>query len=190
MTYTSENLRCLLWLAKIRRDHWELQVAEWLHCGNERAEEILRGGELSGDEHEQIARIVGVHVEELTNTRLVTTYNVNILQENLRYLIDRLMYGQKKALAAYLDVHPTSISRWCSGDQRPTRAHIRRIGDYFELPHRVDLATDPLFLSLLPISVVESKTWLMNRIEELDTATFQALFPAFERMVEKRSNSS
>ena len=180
------NLRYLLWRRGVDRQRWVEHLAHWVRCDPHRAAELLRKGDLEPPEAEALSRATGHSEEDVRFARLAEEARTKILLENLRYLVRSLERGQKKTLAAHLRVHATTISRWCSGTQRPERPSLVALLRYFGLPPGTDLATEPLFLSLSPISVTARKEWLRFHFDRLDAETLSALFPALERMLEDR----
>jgi transcriptional regulator with XRE-family HTH domain len=182
----SENLRYLLWRAGIQESDWPVHLAHWVGCDDYRAKELLRGAEPHQDELQRLAQVMSLSDEDLQFKRQVEIDEIDILVENLRSLLRSLARGQKKALAAVLGVDPTTLSRWCSGDQHPTRAHLDALYRYFELPSGVNLKHDPLFLVGSPLSAVQQRDWLIERLRGLDATTLQTYFAALERLLEER----
>lgn len=181
-----ENLRYLLWQRGVSRERWVDHLAGWLHGDSRRAAELLRKGGLSPEEAAVLERTLGQSEEDLRFARLATGVRQGILVQNLRYLVRSLERGQQKQLAADLDVHPTTLSRWCAGKQRPERPSLVGLLRFFGLPAGTDLTSEPLFLSIDPISLTARRRWLHDRIEQLDVDTMSALFPALARMLEER----
>jgi hypothetical protein len=177
-------LRYLLWRREIHKERWKPQIMEWIDCDDQRAEMLLHGADLHPIEQEQIAGAVGIPTEDLQFMRLRHLDGVDTLTENLRYLIDSLNYGQKKMLAQHFQVHPNTVYRWGKGDH-PAKTHLNKLCRYFGLPG-TDLTTEPIFLSPSPISVVDQKAWLQERIRELDNSRLQTLFPALEILLGRR----
>lgn|SRR5262249_52726099 len=184
--YVSENLRYLLWRRGVDRKRWVEHLAHWVHCDLHRAGELLRKGNLQPSEAGTLSRATGYSEEDVRFARLVEEARAKILVENLRYLVRSLERGQKKALASHLRVHATTISRWCSGTQRPERPSLNGLLRYFGLPSGTDLTSQPVFLSLSPISVTARKEWLRAQVDRLDAETLSELFPALERLLEDR----
>lgn len=176
----TRNLRYQLWRRDIARERWALQLIEWLDCSERRAWQLLRGDLPDQKELRRIAERMGLTAEVLQSGNL--TERVQILTENLRYLLDAPKRGGKKVLAEELDVQQASISRWLRGG-RPEPRHQVAIKKYFGLPASVDLETDPLFLELSPVGGYEQRAWLRQRVDELDDETLRVLFPALERLL-------
>jgi transcriptional regulator with XRE-family HTH domain len=97
--------------------------------------------------------------------------------------MDSLEHGQKKVVATSLGVHATTISRWCSGDQRPSHEYLARLCQYFGLPAHTNLSAQPVFLIFPPISSVERKAWLSKLLQELDADTLDRFYPAIEHLL-------
>lgn len=182
--HAAENLRFLLWRHGVPRNRWVEQTRSWAGCDLRRAATLLGKGDLHEAEAKAIADATHVSAEEIRFARLVADGGTDILRENLRYLVRNLERGRKKALASELGVHATTISRWCSGKQHPEKATLLALSRHFGL--RSDLETDPVFLSLSPVSIAARKTWLHDRIDGLDAETLAALFPALERLLGDR----
>jgi hypothetical protein len=180
------TLPYLLWQRRIKRRDWVAQLALWIGCDHHRAADLLRGAQIEEDELKRIEQTIGSSWNELKLARLIANDGIVILTENLNYLLTTLDRGQKKALANHLRVHPTTVSRWRNGHQHPAKEHLDALCRYFGLSHGIDLHNEAIFLSALPVSVPERRTWLRERIAELDAATLQSLFPALQRLLEQR----
>lgn len=174
------NLRYLLWRRKVDKRDWAAQLAAWAGCDLQRAEVILRGTRLTTDELSHLAESTGISEEDLQYQDLLS--KVDILKENLAYLIGGPPRGKKKELAEYLQVRPGTLSRWLSGKQRPTPKYLRQIQAYFGIPSELDLTTRPLFLCLSPVGEVKQREWLHHQINQLDAKILQEIFPALERL--------
>jgi hypothetical protein len=179
MSQATENLRFLLWRDQMERKDWASALAAWAKSDTGRAEELLSGAEPRPDEQEAIIDAVGISVEELVGTSLVASSGVNILQENIRFLTDNMSYGEKKRLAAAIDIHPSTFSKWRSAELCPRKAHLSALCRYFGLPMATNLGADMLFLSRQFINERErdERAWAQTRIMKLDTKTWHALFP-------------
>src|SRR5690349_12819167 len=138
MRIISENLRYLLWSRKLQRSQWLDILADWVGSDQSRALALLQGIEPQPGEQEHIAQALDLPIEALVDTRLIDADEVNIVQANLRCLLDTLPHGRKKVIAAHLSVHPTTISRWCSGEQSPSQEHLAGLCRYFGLPYGTD----------------------------------------------------
>lgn len=180
MAYFSENMRYLLWRERVQHEHWVSQLATWAGVERLRAEALLHGAEAEPEEVQHLARALDISEESLVSERLLTTYGVNVLQANLRYLIDRIDHGQKKQLASELGIHPATISRWYNGELHPRKAHQGAICHYFGLPRSIDLENEVLFLSMTPL--LDRKAWLHQQIDNLDSVKLDELFPALRLM--------
>jgi transcriptional regulator with XRE-family HTH domain len=186
MTQVTENLRFLLWKARVQRREWAAHLASWVGCTLPRARELLEGTSLSTEEQERIAHAAGVAAEDLQFARLLDMAGIDLPLENLRYLLDSVQRGHKGPLATRLGIHPTTISNWYSGRQKPRKARLDRLRHYCGLEPSIDLATESLFLSDAPHSDKARKEWLYEHIELLDADTLRELFPAFQRLLEHR----
>ena len=102
----------------------------------------------------------------------------DILEENLTYLFESLEHGDQKQLAKRVGADRNTVSRWVTGKQHPRRSYYAGLCHYFGLGSNTDLTTDAVFLSLDPIGIRGRKDWLQARIDEMDPAELQDLFPA------------
>lgn len=179
------NLAYTLWGKKLPRDEWARAAASWMGTDERRAGEILRGAPATKAERERLRKIPGVGSQVLRQESLAELGKVDILTENLRYLIHGVGKGGKQTLAARLGVHPTTVSAWLAAKQRPERKHQVAITRYFGLPPGTDLAADAIFLAPSPVAEKERKRWLRERVQELDVEALNRLFPAFEKLLTK-----
>jgi transcriptional regulator with XRE-family HTH domain len=180
------NLRYLLWKEGVDRKNWPSKLAEWLGCPRQRAEDLLEGHEdvPTPKEMKALAHATGLALHDLSRN-LLEKRNVDILAENIRFLINSLPHGQKKEFAAKLGVDVTTVSRWISGSQRPTKKKLAEIGKYFSIPSRVNLGSDELFLWTEPIGENQMKSWIAERIRQINGETLRDIFPALRRLLEK-----
>lgn len=176
-----DNLRYLLWRAGIPRDQWVQQLASWTGCYTFRATELLHGAEPQPDEQERLAEATGTPLEDLRYGDFLA--HADVLHQNVRHLIDSLGRGGQKQIADDLGVHVTTVSRWYKGLQRPERAKILELRQYFGLLESVDLTSEPLFLSPTPVTTPERKKWLRERIDHLGNEDIAKLYPALERLL-------
>lgn len=187
MANVSVNLRYLLWKKNPDRRGWPAQLAMWADCDERRADELLRGDRPRKEEIARVARGAGISANDLTAKDLLAKEKVvDVLRENLGCLINGLQRGEKRAFAAALEVHPTTVSAWLSAKQRPERVNITAVCRYFRLPTGSDIETEPLFLAPLPVAENQRKRWLKEKIEDLDTSALQELFPALARLLGMR----
>jgi len=181
--YHGENLRCLLWREEVARDGWARQLEDWLGCYPPRAEDLLTGTKpLSEGEARRIAeKCPSVDAESLIMTRLLDSWKINVLQANISHLIECLSEpgrGGKAKLAKALGVDPGTISHWLAGRQGVRRQHQTRLKEIAGVPPGTDLATDPLFLELMPPSTSAQRLWLRERAAQVPEDRIRRLFPA------------
>jgi transcriptional regulator with XRE-family HTH domain len=180
------NLRYLLWKGGVDRKDWPSKLAKWLGCSFLRAEDLLEGnGEaLAQKEMKALEKATGVAPDDLSMD-LVENLGGDILVENIRHLINGLAHGQKKEFAAKLGVDVTTVSRWISGAQRPTKKKVEEIGKYFGLPPGTVLDSEPIFLWTEPISDSQMKNWITEKVNQVDGKTLREIFPALRRLLKK-----
>ena len=186
MDRLKRNIRYLLWKEGTERKDWRSKLAEWLGCPLQRAEDLLEGeGEdLTSKEKKALEKATGLAPEELSRD-LLEKHDGDILVENIRHLIDGLPHGQKKEFAAKLGVDVTTVSRWLGGAQRPTRKKLEAIARYFGLPQGTDLDSDPIFLWTDPISESQIKSWITEKIQQMEGKTLREIFPVLRRLLKK-----
>lgn len=183
MDNLSLNLAYTFWHKKVPRGDWARLLASWLVCDERRADQILRGASATNAEMGKLRRKSGVGPDVLRKESLVELRNVDILSENLNYLIHGLGKGGKQLLAGRLNVHPTTVSAWLSAKQKPEKRHRIALVRYFGLPPGTDLATETIFLSPSPVAETERKRWLRERVRKLDVEALNKLFPALEKLL-------
>lgn len=179
----SENVRYLLWTQPVDRARWEGAVAAWADCGVERARALLRGETPRPEEVTALSDASGVAEPELAYGRLVE--GRDILLENLRYLFQDVEHGAKTRLALQVGVHPSTISAWLAGRQRPRGPQLDRLARAMGLIEGAELETKPLFLSLDPVATQQRRAWLHEQVDGLDDRVLGELFPALKRLLEK-----
>ncbi len=178
------NIRFLLWREGVRRDDWGTKLANLLGCDIRRAQEILSGAtDPESQEVALIAKAYKVAANKLRTQSLVSEEKVDVLSANIRHLIEGLAHGQRRQFAGQLGVDVTTVSRWSTSAQRPTKTKLMRICDYFGLPVTTNLQSDPVFLSVDPVTGSEMKGWLHEQIDGLETDTLRNLFPALQRLL-------
>jgi len=191
MAVSTENIRYLLWSSRSdNRAAWVQQLAAWLGEKDlEHVTDLLGGMELSTEsEQRKILTLFEDHYTEQQFqferlVKLEKTEDDAILQENTRFLIDMLGEVKQKEFAARIGVGQVTVSRWRSGEQQPHKSNQSALISYFGLPNEIDLELDALFLYPGPISDVQRRTWLRERIERIDATTLRILFPALERLL-------
>jgi transcriptional regulator with XRE-family HTH domain len=101
--------------------------------------------------------------------------NLDLFHENHSFLVDLLPHGEKKRFAMKLGVDATTISRWKSGAQHPTKKKTLKILRYFLLPEDTDLMVAPVFLSATPVGTGEMRDWLHGQIDTLSAESLRDL---------------
>lgn len=178
----SQNTRYLLWRMKVPHMQWLSELQARL-SGVERntLRDLLTQGSADRKVVAALVHAFNVTVENLIASDLVKRDRVDVLSENLKYLL--MHRGAKKRLAAHLQIDQTTVSRWLSGAIRPTGPARQHLNAYFCLPASTDLTCHPLFLLLDPPSLEQRKRWLQARIQELSPEELSELFPALRRML-------
>lgn len=135
-----------------------------------------------------MAKRSGVRLKVLRSNNILVRDNVDVLSENVRFMINGLERRQKRAFALDIGVHPTTISKWLAGKIRPENPSQTAICRYFGFKTGVDLKVDPLFLSYSPVTITQRKRWLHDRVDEMTPATLADLYPALEKMLQSGNN--
>ena len=188
----SQNVRYLLFQRGCAREQW----VPWLESHTPIAPgklAALVGGRLDdsliGDaDLQHLAQALGLPADaaELRFSDLLGESQLNVLAENLRYLLESYPRGGKKQLAEALQVTPTTVSRWLSKETGVSSGQLNKLNQYFGLPVRTDLRSYPLFLDAEPAAVSQRRKWALAQLEGLPDDAFQSLYPALKRLLEDR----
>ena len=151
-----------------------------------RAEELLEGYgvtvSLTAKEKKMLAASTGLKPEDLS-ADLLRKNAINVFAENIRHLAGTLPHGVKKEFAAKVGVDATTVSRWIGGAQRPGKKKLNEICRYFGLPAGTDLDADAIFLGLDPVSEAQVRSWIFEKIEQMDGKTMKEIYPALKRLL-------
>lgn len=142
---------------------------------------LLMGEPPSHSEMLEVSNSCNVSLEELAYGDQLE--GVNVLAENIRFLIDSLPHGGQRELANTIETDETTVSRWKSGSVRPGTSRQDRLLEYFQLPRGTDLAREPLFLALDPIGGFAKRAWVLKRVGEIEVRELEGLFPALRKML-------
>ncbi len=192
----SKNVRFLLWKDGATPDQWPKHLRARLvrslgsyywsgPSGDIALRRLLAGAQLDDQEIEDVARSFEISEEELRSADFLQDAGTDVLHENLRQLVGSLEHGGKKRLALELGLDPTTISRWLAAKNRPPSPTLRHLVHYFGLPTGTDLTTEPIFLSPDPLSIVERKEWLRDRIDAMDADDLREIYPALQRLLDE-----
>ncbi len=185
----ADTIRYLLWCEQLPPEKHIAELARRTGLELGRVADILQGrvSDISSAECTAIADALHIPEDELQHSNFVedavTCGDLDMLKENLRYLIGTLEHGKQVQLATYLGVAKGTVSRWTHDDQRPRRTYLQKICRYFDLPADTDLEKHPIFLYDLPMNDQTRRAWLHSRIDQLTPETIRALFPALERLL-------
>ena len=179
----SVNLRYLFWRSGKGRDEWVREVVAWLGCSSVRARDLLTNSIPSQREVDVLSEKLGATSEELRFTGLVEELGDDLFLHNLQYLVDGVEHGEKNKVARAVGVHATSLSRWIAGTHHPEKRYRASLARYFGLSSETELVSEPIFLSLLPVSESDRKRWLRSAIDDLDHRSLNDLFPALFKLL-------
>lgn len=175
------NLRYQLWKHHVPKQDWSKKLVQILGIEIARAELLLESDSPSKSELEVLARAWDIEIDALAFTPFDPD---EVLNENLRYLINDLKHGGKAKLADTIGVSRITVSRWLNQKGKPNRSNLEQIAKYFDLD--IVQIQEPLFLSLDPIGARAQKEWLNEQIDRLSIKTLNELFPALKRLLTKR----
>lgn len=180
----TENLRFLVWQrAADNRDEWPRQAAALVGCDPARGRELLwevgKPAEIA--EMESLADRCELVLDEVASRRLFEPEQ--ILANNIAYLFDGLDHGAKGTYARAIGVDVSTISRWRRCVAKPSRAHLTKLAEQFALDRGTDLESEPLFLSLTPVSLAQRRSWLKRQIDRITPQEMNDLFPALRLLL-------
>jgi hypothetical protein len=180
------NVRYLASRVDRRPETWAVTIQKRTGIRLYRADQILRGAAIKRDEIAAISTAFEVDIKELQSNPLYGHGDESVLRLNLRYLIDSLPHGEKKKLAKSIDVAEETISKWTSRGGRGLHPKNRsRLLKYFGLDPELDLAKEPIFLSIAPVGAHLQKAWLLERVQEMPPEEIGKVFPAVQRIFRK-----
>jgi len=188
----SQNVRFLLFQRGCAREQW----VPWLESHTSIAPgklAALVGSRLDDSgigepDLQHLATAFGLPADaaDLRFADLLGESQLNVLAENLRYLLESCPRGGKKQLAEALQVTPTTVSRWLSKATGVSSGQLKKLNQYFGLSGQTDLRRYPLFLDAEPAAVSQRRKWALTQLEGLPDDAFQALYPALKRLLEDR----
>jgi transcriptional regulator with XRE-family HTH domain len=168
MKWVVENLHFLLWKAGVPKEYWVSSLAQWIGGSEQRAQLLLQGEALRQQECLAIVDRNNLKAEDFLNARLLEQSEVNILTINLQYLLSELGWGGNTQIATKLKVYPATISKWCSGYQKPSRRYIVGLSHLLGIPMTINLEVDPVFLFTHPITNVQRRAWIHKQVDNID----------------------
>lgn len=195
MNQSAINLRYLLWKEFKNREQWPIQLSQWIHSTPKRARQILDGAFLSVRELANIAeaiygladgsgRIDVAFAERIQHENLLASEQVNVLHENIRYLLeDSQKRGEKGKLAEKLNIDRKTLKRWYDGETTPQADNLNELRREFRIGDSIDLTTNPIFLNLTPVGDAKRRIWLKKLVDSLDADALKNLFPALEKLL-------
>jgi hypothetical protein len=181
------NLRFLLWRERPSdRASWPSLLSGWTGGDVARAEGLLFGtAKPRPDELARVSAATHHSEDDLAYGDMLAESGIDVLEANVRYLLSTLKHGQQQMLAREIGVHTTTVSRW-GGKHKPTRKRLESFGRYFGINDVRELEIEPLFLSMSPISSRQKREWIRDRVSDLPEEDLAALYPAFERLLERK----
>lgn len=180
------NLRYLLWReSEGDHRHWTFILENWLKCNSIRAEQILNNErQLSGNDIQQLGRAVSSRFDEgeFVSRSYLELDKVDILKENMQFLLGELKYGEAKTLAVYLNISDDTVSEWKRWRRKGgiEKRHLAGIVRYFGIEQNINLLRDPIFLWMNAVGTEQRREWLYEHIKRLPKDKLNKLFPALE----------
>jgi len=183
----SQNIRYLLWRAKIPREKWSSTLRHLLrgveHVG---ADDLLMRGTADPKIVAVLAQSFKIDANVLMTSQLFSGTRVDVWRENLKCLLELLPHGASERIAAHLRLDPSTVSHWLRG-ARPNRAIQQQLNGFFGLDPITELFHDPLFLLPDPPTLEQRRQWLLARIRDISPTELQELFPALKRILRPRN---
>ncbi len=184
------NIITLLWL--INRDHkYKLnpeKVVDKFACKTgirvDRVWSFINENEVPNEtEIKAIKKEFDYGEDEIMYSVLFDEMDVNILKENIRYLLGQLAHGEKTDFARKVNININTIERWHFKGTRPNNKNIEKLKLYFDLEESMDLKEKPLFLNVEPVSVKQKKEYCIKQIEEMSVEEFSAVYHAIDKLL-------
>ncbi|MFC1837209.1 helix-turn-helix domain-containing protein [Thermodesulfobacteriota bacterium] len=184
----SKNIRFLLYLENRDSAEWlslfrkKIRKNDW---GDKQVIDFLQGGLPSDSEIRDLAEAFGQEEDMLRNSDLLANAGIDILLDNLKFLLDSLEHGGKSLLANHLEISQGTISKWLKGTHPPQKPTMKGLVNYFGLDPDTDLTSTPVFLSYDPVTVMARKKWLRERIDALSSEQLKMHFPSLEKILKE-----
>jgi transcriptional regulator with XRE-family HTH domain len=175
-------IRYLLWKEDADPSRWAIILRKKTTIPETRAKDILGGASLSGDEREAICEGFSIGLETLLHDETFGMDGFELARENIKFLVGRLPHGEGKKMAQALGVSKETISRW-KNNGVTNKIRPDKILKYLGLDPRININTDPLFLSLNPVGKFAIKKWLMDQLESISSDELSKLFPALKKLL-------
>lgn len=180
----SRNVRLLLWRkAPKNRQKWVAELALWARTTDERARALLLGESPPNDAEMTAIADATHHTDaDLSYSDLVEESKVDILAQNLTYLLDSLEHGKRQELAQNLHVHKGTVSRWGARTRRPSLPKLQKLAEHFGLSVG-KLQKEPLFLSIEPVTAVQKREWVCEQVRKVPEKELAELYPALRKLL-------
>lgn len=127
--------------------------------------------------------------EHLQHVDLLADLNIDILAENLRFLLGSAPHGTLGRLARRFGVSLSTMSRWAAGETHPRPGHLRLLHTELHLDADLDLTTAPLFLWESAFTHEARVRQVHQWVDVLPPATLQELYPALERLLGEKQGA-
>lgn len=178
------NLRWLMRREEPDASKWisRLAARSRTHLSLSRAGGLLMGSQPTSGEVEALASIFGLEIDDLIVAPLYNRERT-ILQENLAYLAESVRHGKQKEVAKMIGVSAETFSRWAGGTVKPRKRNLRTLLKLHEIDPDTDLETEPLFLSLEPVSAFAKRDWISGRVQDLPSDEIAAIYPALRKIL-------
>ena len=196
MSYLAENVKVLLW--KSRGELSQKTYGEYIdfvakQCGMtpHRFRAILRDEATASDTEEASLRsyfseysdvLTGLRYDYLF-TDMVDKAGDEILVKNLHYLFGTIKHGENAEFVNFIEVNPSTLTRWKQGKSKPDKYAQTQIARYFGLKDSEDLKKQLLFLDLDPVSTQQKKQECKQLIDEMDKEEFDRIYTGLKKLL-------
>jgi hypothetical protein len=184
------NLRFLLWRSgETDRQRWIIRLSQLLNTSEDAARQLLTGKrKISGEQVRYLIEKleVGIQEEDFFFRSLVELEGVDVVRENVRFLLGTLRHGEAKQLGVALSVSDHTISewkRWRRSKGGIEKQHLLGLARYFGIDPRISLYKEPVFLWLEPVGGHQRREWLRSQILLISEDHLNELFPALRKLL-------
>ena len=184
----SRNIRYLLHLENPDTAKWLILFRKKIgrnHWADKQIVDFLKGAIPSYIDIKELAEVFEQEEDMLRNSDFLANAGIDILLENLKFLLGSLEHGGKKQLAEQLGITQGTISKWLRGKHPPQKPTMKGLINYFGLDSDTDFTSDPVFLSYEPTTVVARKKWLKERIDALSPEELKMHFRSLEKILKE-----
>lgn len=198
MDFFRENLKYMLFEKKTELGFSNSEFGQYIASmarnsliGEERFRNILLGV-VKPEEMEKSRLFELLQIDDESRIRFenedmrdlsVESIRKRFVANNIAELFSNLQHGDKEKVANELGVNPSTITRWKRGEVTPSVKTLGKIARFFGLESAEAITGGYLFYKLEPATIREKRDRIVEKLLSLDDATFDAIYPALERLV-------